>query len=298
MEYPIEPNAPDPTWSDSLVDVLKRSLFSKDKGEAEALDLPEQPSDPSIQWSDVGDIWENIRKGTWSRGVDYAAKPFEWLTGRDLSGDIGVPEYEDWDTEYRDRFEQGPYGWLTHADKASHVTGGVGAALAYLAAMRVPGVKEVASTAYPSVRYISDLVKMNRAMRLKKMLDTGVPSKGGIWNAVKDFAKIGGQSIGRPFRHLLQYKKRRKKEFDQIDPKIYEKVPGKPGGFPVSEKLYSLPERNLAKYSGIKYGAIGASDVARSLVREARADEIDIDVPRGIETVRPAGMPAHLTYGG
>ena len=300
-EYQDTPQ--EPTWSDTVVDILKRSLFSK-KEDDKSLDVGDynQIKD-TLNWSDIGDIGKNIGKGTWSRGIDYALKPWELLSGRNLSADLAkysvtAPEYEDWDTEYRTEFEEGPYGWLRHADKISHVTGGLGAFSAYLAAMRVPGVKEVASVAYPSIRYISDLSKMNRAMKLKKMLDTGVPSKGGIWNATKDLAKFFGQYTGRPFRHLFS-KKRWKKDFDQLDPKTYiDKKGVKLSGFPKSEKLFSLPERNLGKYAGIKYSVLPAADVGRSLVREARADETGIDVPRGIETVRPAGMPAHLTYGG
>ena len=291
-----EEPAHEPTWSDSLVDILKRSLFSSEEESDNILTPGDYSKKPSIQWSDAGDIWENFWKKSVSRGVDFPLKPFEYLSGRDLSADIGVPGVEDWGADYRPEFEEGPYGWLRHLDKASHATGILGALGAYYGLSRVsPGL---ASTAYPSFRYLGDLMKMNKAMRIKKMLDTGVVPKGGIMNAVKDFAKFTGQTIGRPIRHLFQYKKRRKKEFDQFDPKTYTDKGTTLSGFPKSEKLFSLPERNLAKYSGIKYGAIGAADIARSLVREAKADEIDIDVPRGIETVRPAGMPAHLTYGG
>jgi hypothetical protein len=281
-----EEPAHEPTWSDSLVDILKRSLFSSEEESDNILTPGDYSKKPSIQWSDIGDIGKNIGKGTWSRGIDYALKPWEMLSGRNLSADLAeysatAPEYEDWDTEYRPEFEEGPYGWLRHLDKASHATGILGALGAYYGLSRVsPGL---ASTAYPSFRYLGDLMKMNKAMRIKKMLDTGVVPKGGIMNAVKDFAKFTGQTIGRPIRHLFQYKKRRKKEFDQFDPKTYTDKGTTLSGFPKSEKLFSLPERNLAKYSGIKYGTIAGLDVARSLVRDAKAAEID--TPRGIETV-------------
>jgi len=270
-------NLPDPTWSDSLVDVLKRSLFSSDKGDDGDLETKEIIDyGPSIQWSDAGDIWENFWKGSVSRGVDFPLKPFELLSGRDLSADIGVPGVEDWNTEYRTGFEEGPYGWLRHLDKASYGSGIASTIAAYYGLGRISPT--VAGVAYPAFRYFDKLQKMNKAYKMKRALDTGVlPKDGGILNAIKDFAKVGGQSILRPIGHINP--QRWFKSFDK---------------YPRTSK----PERELFKNVAAKTAILGGADLTRSLIHEARADEIDIDVPRGIETVRPAGMPAHLTYGG
>ena len=60
----------EPTWSDSLVDVLKRQLFSSEEESDNILTPGDYSKKPSIQWSDIGDIGKNIGKGTWSRGID------------------------------------------------------------------------------------------------------------------------------------------------------------------------------------------------------------------------------------
>ena len=311
----------EPTWSDTVVDILKRSLFSSEK-ESDNISSPgdyggvnpnigqgvdqdtSSPGtysnwqEPSIQWSDAGDIWENFWKKSASRAVDFPLKPFEYLSGRDLSADIGVPGVEDWGADYRPEFEEGPYGWLRHLDKASYGSGIASTLAAYYGLGRV--APTAAGIAYPAFRYFDKLSKMNKAYRLKKAADTGVlPKDGGILNAIKDFFKVGGQSIVRPIRHGVN-PKRWSKKFDK---------------YPYT----SHPERNLFGNVAAKTAILGGADVVRSLVRDAKAGEID--TPRGIETAYPdrimrmanqpklsnyeklqqeniaAGKPRYLAYG-
>jgi hypothetical protein len=260
-----EEPAHEPTWSDTVVDVLKRSLFSsEEESEKNILTPGDYSKKPSIQWSDAGDIWENFWKKSVSRGVDFPLKPFEYLSGRDLSADIGVPGVEDWGADYRPEFEEGPYGWLRHLDKASYGSGIASTLAAYYGLGRV--APTAAGIAYPAFRYFDKLSKMNKAYRLKKAADTGVlPKDGGILNAIKDFFKVGGQSIVRPIRHGVN-PKRWSKKFDK---------------YPYT----SHPERNLFGNVAAKTAILGGADLTRSLVRDAKAGEID--TPRGIETAYP-----------
>jgi len=216
--------------------------------------------------------------------VDFPLKPFELLADRDLSADIGVPGVEDWDTEYRPEFEEGPYGWLRHLDKASYGTGILGALGAYFTIGRIPGVgSTIAGVAYPGWRYINRINQMNKIMKMKRAIDSGVVPKGGILNAIKDFRKSTGQFIGRPFRQINP--KRWFKSFDKYEgPYDYK---GKPIWAPKSEKLTSYPERSLTGNLLAGTAILGGADLTRSLIREAKADEMDIDVPRGIETAYP-----------
>ena len=51
------------------------------------------PEEKQIQWSDAGDIIENLLKGRASYGADYTLAPLEWAFGHNISKDLlGIPE--------------------------------------------------------------------------------------------------------------------------------------------------------------------------------------------------------------
>ena len=210
--------------------------------------IPSQPEDKQIQWSDAGDILENIAKGTVSHGADYLLSPLEWAFGHNISKDLlGIPEYEDWNQEYRDAFEEGDFGALRHLDKLSHLTGIVPAFGAYRGITMLPKGMEVAKRYFPSFKYFDDLMDLNKIMRAKNKIP-----KGGIWNAIKNFGLLTGQTVGRPIRHVFNPKRWSKKfdKFDDISPGL---------GVPKSHRWTSYPERHLVKNLTDKAAIIGGT---------------------------------------
>ena len=233
------------------------------------------PEEKQIQWSDAGDIIENLLKGTASYGADYTLAPLEWAFGHNISKDLlGIPEYEDWNQEYRRAFKEGDFGALRHIDKLSHVTGFIPALGAYRGITKLPKGMEIAKRYFPAFKYFDDLIDLNKIMRAKNK----IPKKSGIWNAIKNFGVLTGQTVGRPVRHAFN-RKRWKKEFDKFD----DIAPGV--GVPRSHKLTSYPERQLAKnirdhiaiFGGTGLGVEGIKSLVHSeepWVSGARAAEL------------------------
>ena len=232
--------------------------------------------DKQIQWSDAGDILENLLKGTISHGADYTLSPLEWATGYDISKDLlGIPDYKDWNQEYRDAFKEGDFGALRHLDKLSYVTGFIPALGAYRGITKLPKGMEIAKRYFPEFKYFDDLIELNKIMRAKNK----IPKKSGILNAIKNFGVLTGQSIGRPIRHVFN-PKRWSKKFDKFD------IDKTGVGLPRSHRLTSYPERHLVKnirdhaaiagaarlgIEGLQYAA--KKDAAPSFISTAGAAE-------------------------
>ena len=237
------------------------------------------PEEKQIEWSDAGDILENLLKGTISHGADYTLTPLEWATGYDISKDLlNIPAYEDWKQNYRTGFKEGDFGALRHIDKLSHLTGIVPTLGAYKGLTMLPKGMEIAKRYFPTMKHFSDLAKMNLAYKLKQAKDAGTAvglpaTKVARWlQKSKDWAKVAGQSIGRPIRHPLQKKppflttKRMSKKFD-----VYPHT--------------SYPERELFKnyrhlgigVGGTRLGVEGIKSLVHSeepWVSGARAEEV------------------------
>jgi len=238
--------------------------------------------DKQIQWSDAGDILENIAKGTVSHGADYLLSPFEWASGYDISKDfLGIPEYGDWNQEYRDAFEEGDFGALRHLDKLSHLTGIVPAFGAYRGISMLPKGMEVAKRYFPGFKYFEDLIDLNKIMRAKNKIP-----KGGIWNAIKNFGLLTGQSVGRPIRHAFNPKRWSKKfdKFDDISPGL---------GVPKSHRWTSYPERHLFKNLTDKASIIGGTRLGiEGLQYAAKKDA----APPFIKTAGASELPSYSNY--
>ena len=181
----------------------------------------EYPSEKQIEWGDASDILENLLKGTVSHGADYTLGPLEWATGYDISKDLlGIPAYEDWKQDYREGFKEGDFGALRHIDKLSHATGIIPALGAYKGLTMLPKGMEIAKRYFPQLKHFGDLAKMKMVYRLKQAKDAGtavgLPStRIARWlQKSKDWAKVPGQSIGRPIRHAFN-PRRWSKKFDK-----------------------------------------------------------------------------------
>jgi hypothetical protein len=235
--------------------------------------------EPSFQMSDLGDIGWNILKGTPIAAADLTAYPFEWFLG-DITGKLGIPTYEDIKTQYRPEFETGDYGWMTHADKLRHATGLVGPLGIFSALGKTKKGMEIAKRMFPTFKYWSDLMKLNRETRsISGSTEVGPAlSRLGRWaKKTKEFGKDFGittlQSMYRPLAHIW---KTRGKVFKGDDIAVETPKGWKPIG-------PSAAESELFKNLAQKYGAlstIGGAVQARKLFSPAKAEEIDIDVPR------------------
>ena len=181
----------------------------------------EYPSEKQIQWSDAGDILENLLKGTVSHGADYTLGPLEWATGYDISKDLlKIPDYEDWKQDYRLGFEEGDFGALRHIDKLSHAAGIIPVLGAYKGLTMLPKGMEIAKRYFPQLKHFSDIAKMNLVYKLKQAKDAGTAvglpgTRVAKWlQGTKDFGKVLGQTIGRPIRHVVN-PKRWSRKFDK-----------------------------------------------------------------------------------
>jgi hypothetical protein len=240
--------------------------------------------EPSIQWSDVGDIGWNLLKGTPIAAADLMAYPIEPFLG-DITGKLGIPKYEDIKTQYRPEFETGDYGWMRHADKLRHLTGfGLGPLGVFATLGKTKKGMEIAKRMFPSFKYWNDLMKLNRETRsISGSTEVGpaLSRLGRWWEKTKGVGKDVGlttlQSIYRPLAHAWKTRGRVFKGNDQF-------VETPKGWKPIGP---SAAEAELFKNLAQKYGAlatVGGAIQGRKLFRPAKSAEIDIDVPRGIET--------------